>query len=167
MSWKVGCLKAVWPELFGSVLGVWAVPGVFKTIQTGGGLRPPSFWVLLKSPGAAQTPKTGPSISVQTAVRCPGRPPLRKWTYGGFGLSSLSHKHLMRSGAVWDSPTFVFYIYWLIRLGSVAHLHSHRALCSSGGLPPISLWPRACGAAVPAHFVLRHHVFLYGSLRKF
>ena len=40
------------------VFGVWAAPGGFKTIQRGGGLRPPPFWMVLKPPGAAQTPKT-------------------------------------------------------------------------------------------------------------
>ena len=28
-----GYLKAVWPDFFGSVFGVWAAPGGFKTIQ--------------------------------------------------------------------------------------------------------------------------------------
>jgi hypothetical protein len=37
--------------------GVWAAPGGFRTIQKGGGLRPPPFWMVLKPPGAAQTPK--------------------------------------------------------------------------------------------------------------
>ena len=37
--------------------GVWVAPGGFKTIQKGGGLRPPPCWMVLKPPGAAQTPK--------------------------------------------------------------------------------------------------------------
>ena len=32
--------------------------GAIKTIQKGGGLRPTHFWMVLKPPGAAQTPKT-------------------------------------------------------------------------------------------------------------
>jgi hypothetical protein len=28
-----GYLKAVWPEFVGSVFGIWAAPGGFKTIQ--------------------------------------------------------------------------------------------------------------------------------------
>ena len=36
---KTGYLKAVWPDFLGSVFGVWAAPGGFKTIQKCGGLR--------------------------------------------------------------------------------------------------------------------------------
>ncbi len=32
--------------LLGSVLGVWAAPGGFKTIKKCGGLRPPHFWMV-------------------------------------------------------------------------------------------------------------------------
>ena len=35
---EIGYLKAVWPEFFGSVFGVWAAPGCFKTIQKCGEL---------------------------------------------------------------------------------------------------------------------------------
>ena len=42
------------------IWGVWAAPGGFRSIQKGGGLRPPPFWMVLKPPGAAQTPKTDP-----------------------------------------------------------------------------------------------------------
>ena len=69
-----GYLKAVWPEFFGSVFGVWAAPGGFKTIQKCGGLRPPHFWMILKPPEAAQTPKTDPNKSGQTAFRYPACP---------------------------------------------------------------------------------------------
>ena len=37
-------------------LGVWAVTGGFRTIQKVGGRRPPTFWMVLKLPGTAQTP---------------------------------------------------------------------------------------------------------------
>ena len=57
---RAGYLKAVWPDFFGSVFGVWTAPGGFKTIQKFGGLRPPHFWMVLKPSGAAQTPKTDP-----------------------------------------------------------------------------------------------------------
>ncbi len=50
-----GYLKAVWPEFVGSVFGVWAAPGGFKTIQKCRGPRPPHFWMFLKPPGAVQT----------------------------------------------------------------------------------------------------------------
>jgi len=39
------------------VFGVWAAPGCFKAIQGGGGLRSPPLQMVLKLPGAAQTPK--------------------------------------------------------------------------------------------------------------
>ena len=48
----------VWIWLNSVVFGVWAAPGGFKTIQGGGGRSPPPFWMALKHPGAAQTPKT-------------------------------------------------------------------------------------------------------------
>ena len=70
-----GYLKAVWPEFFGSVFGVWAAPGGFKTIQKCRGLRPPHFWMFLKPPGAAQTPKTDRQNSGQTAFRYPAEVP--------------------------------------------------------------------------------------------
>ena len=66
-----GYLKAVWPELFGSVFGVWAAPGGFESIQKCGGRSPPPFWMVSKPPGAAQTPKTDPNKSGQTAFRYP------------------------------------------------------------------------------------------------
>ncbi len=71
LRYKLGYLKAIWPEICGSVFGVWAAPGGFKSIQKGGGLRPPHFWMVLKPPGAAQTPKTDPKHSGQTAFRYP------------------------------------------------------------------------------------------------
>jgi hypothetical protein len=39
------------------ILGVWAALGGFRTIQKGWGLSPKPFWMVLKLPGAAQTPK--------------------------------------------------------------------------------------------------------------
>jgi len=50
-----GGLGFAWKSV---VFGVWAAPGGFKTIQKGGGRNPPAFWMVLKPPGAAQTPKT-------------------------------------------------------------------------------------------------------------
>ena len=38
---------------FGDLVG----PGGCKTIQKRGGRSPPPFWMVLKHPGAAQTPK--------------------------------------------------------------------------------------------------------------
>ena len=38
---RAGYLKAVWSDLFGSVFGVWAASGGFKTIQKRRGRRPP------------------------------------------------------------------------------------------------------------------------------
>ncbi len=67
-----GYLKAVWPDFCGSVFGVWAAPGGFKTIQKCGGRSPLHFWMVLKPPGAAQTPKTDPTNSGQIAFRYPG-----------------------------------------------------------------------------------------------
>ena len=69
-----GYLKAVWPEFVGSVFEVWAAPGGFKTIQKRGGRGPLHFWMVLKPPGAAQTPKTDPQNSGQTAFRYPAIP---------------------------------------------------------------------------------------------
>ena len=40
-------------------------PGGRKTFQTGGGLRPPPFWKVLRPPGAAQTPKIDDLRSVK------------------------------------------------------------------------------------------------------
>ena len=68
-----GYLKAVWPEFVGSVFGIWAAPGGFKTVQKRGGRSSPPFWMVLKPPGAAQTPKTDPTNSGQTAFRYPDR----------------------------------------------------------------------------------------------
>ncbi len=66
-----GYLKAVWPDFFGSVFGVWAAPGGFETLQKCGGRSPPHFWMVLKPRGAAQTPKTDPQNSGQTAFGYP------------------------------------------------------------------------------------------------
>ncbi len=68
---KTGYLKAVWPDFFASVFGVWAAPGGFKNIQKCGGRSPPHFWLVLKLPGAAPTPKTDQQNSGQTAFRYP------------------------------------------------------------------------------------------------
>jgi hypothetical protein len=46
--------------------------GALKTIQKCGGRSPSHFWMVLKPPGAAQTPKTDPNNSGQTAFRYPG-----------------------------------------------------------------------------------------------
>lgn len=64
-----GDLKAVWPEIVGSVFGVWEAPGGIKTIQKGGGLRLPSFWMVLKPPAAAQTLKTDTKVPGQIAFK--------------------------------------------------------------------------------------------------
>ncbi len=61
MRLSTGYLKAVWPEFYRSVLGVWAAPGGVKTIQKCGGRSPLHFWMVLKPPGAAQTTKTDPT----------------------------------------------------------------------------------------------------------
>ena len=45
-GWLKGAAAALWDT------------GCFRTIQKGGGLRPPPFWMVLKHPGAAQNPKT-------------------------------------------------------------------------------------------------------------
>ncbi len=43
-----------------AVFVVWAAPGGSTTIQKCGGRNPLHFWMVLKPPGAAQTPKTDP-----------------------------------------------------------------------------------------------------------
>ncbi len=70
-SLSSGYLKAVWPEFCGSVFGAWAAHGGSKNIQKCRGRSPPHFWMVLKPPGAAQTPKTDPKNSGQTAFRYP------------------------------------------------------------------------------------------------
>ena len=56
-----GYLKAVWPEFVGSVFGVWAAPGGFKTIEKCRGRRSHIF--------LAQ--KNDPNKSGHTAFRYP------------------------------------------------------------------------------------------------
>ncbi len=47
------------------------------------GLRPPYFWMVFKPPGAAQTPKTDPQNSGQTAFRYPDK----VWTVPEMGTN--------------------------------------------------------------------------------
>ena len=66
-------------------------PGGFKTIQKGGGLRPPPLWMALKHPGAAQTPKT---TDFQPNPKPPfAKPPSgnrRGWVFGSLLISALA-----------------------------------------------------------------------------
>ncbi len=53
----LGFMGLRFSDLIESVmLGVWAALGGFRTIQKGGGRSLPFFWMVLKPPGAAQTP---------------------------------------------------------------------------------------------------------------
>ena len=59
--------------------------GALKPSKNVGGLRPPHFWMVLKPPVVAQTPKTDPQNSGQTAFRYPAfiknDPMLRFWLW--------------------------------------------------------------------------------------
>jgi hypothetical protein len=129
-----GYLKAVWPEFCGSVFGVWAAPGGFKTIQKCRGFRPPHFWMVLKPPGAAQTPKTDPTNSGQIAFRYPEtwllRSGLGSWLLLGLFSCSLffesRHKGLAEeylASLVRANLTRVYhrYLRWCSRTGQKTH----------------------------------------------
>ncbi len=69
-----GYLKAVWPEFFGSVLGAWAAPWGFKTIQKCGGEAP---YIL----GWFQSPQ-GPPRPQKPTQKHPARLPSGTQTFG-------------------------------------------------------------------------------------
>ncbi len=57
--------------VLGRLLGSGRPLGALKPSQNVGGRSPLHFWMVLKLPGAAQTPKTDPQNSGQTAFRYP------------------------------------------------------------------------------------------------
>ena len=48
------------------MLGVWVSPGGFRTIQKGGGLRPLSFWMVLKPPGTVHADPRNDTFSAKS-----------------------------------------------------------------------------------------------------